>query len=437
MSKVAHGFLEIKFSSLMERFLPFEEAPVVAVGVSGGSDSLALTLLLQRWLERYQGRLCGLIVDHGLRPESSAEAEAVKSWLNDHHIEAHILPWRGPKPTAHIQMSARVARVNLMQDWCVQNQVLHLFLAHHCEDQFETFLLRQEKASDLDGLAGMSSIVIKRDLRVLRPLLALSKEELRVYLRERAQTWIEDPSNINPKFARSQLRQGIDFSKKAHSCVELLEKLGQLRNLWQRLAACFYASYGVLYPEGYGQLSFEPWAKLPKAFAQDILKNLIKTIGTEDYAPKRKALDRLFIQIHALGFKSATLGGCLIVLKKSKLFVMRETAAISREDQQKHSAVFDNRFLLSYDLENKISKTTCLEQIQNPLKKEVLSSTAFKYLPRKVAFGLPVLFERDKLKYLYRFGCYENLNDTPLRGWFRPKYPLTNSFSFLLNTNGA
>jgi tRNA(Ile)-lysidine synthase len=56
---------------------PFERAPRLAVAVSGGPDSLALTLLAARWAGQVGGTVQGLTVDHGLRPESAAEAEQV------------------------------------------------------------------------------------------------------------------------------------------------------------------------------------------------------------------------------------------------------------------------------------------------------------------------------------------------------------------------
>ena len=59
----------------------FEPRPVIAVGVSGGPDSLALTLLADRWARQRGGVAWGLTVDHGLRPESAAEARTVGDWL--------------------------------------------------------------------------------------------------------------------------------------------------------------------------------------------------------------------------------------------------------------------------------------------------------------------------------------------------------------------
>src|SRR5256885_11140141 len=63
-----------QFASLMAPFQPFESRPVLAAAVSGGRDSLALALLAHEWAGALDGRIVGLIVDHGLRRESSHEA---------------------------------------------------------------------------------------------------------------------------------------------------------------------------------------------------------------------------------------------------------------------------------------------------------------------------------------------------------------------------
>src|SRR5207302_1293923 len=76
----------------------FDARPFVAVAVSGGPDSLALTILADRWMRERGGRLAALTVDHGLRPESAGEAQAVAGWMAARGIEHHVLVWSGPKP---------------------------------------------------------------------------------------------------------------------------------------------------------------------------------------------------------------------------------------------------------------------------------------------------------------------------------------------------
>ncbi len=84
-----------EFNALMRPFAPFESSPVLAVAVSGGSDSMALALLAHAWAKDQGGRAIGLTVDHQLREASTAETSQVKAWLEAVGMEHHILTWKG------------------------------------------------------------------------------------------------------------------------------------------------------------------------------------------------------------------------------------------------------------------------------------------------------------------------------------------------------
>ena len=99
-----------EFARLMAGLGPFENRPVVAVAVSGGPDSMALVALSHDWARDRGGRVEGLIVDHGLRPDSTDEADRVAEWLNEFGSGRRILSWRGDKPQRGIQAAARAAR---------------------------------------------------------------------------------------------------------------------------------------------------------------------------------------------------------------------------------------------------------------------------------------------------------------------------------------
>ena len=85
------AFLE--FCRQMTKYGFFENAPEVAVAVSGGSDSMGLILLADKWVKPIGGRVIGLSVDHKLRSESASELLQVKEWLSKYEIEHHVLPW--------------------------------------------------------------------------------------------------------------------------------------------------------------------------------------------------------------------------------------------------------------------------------------------------------------------------------------------------------
>src|SRR5262249_6478014 len=115
----------------------------VAVGVSGGSDSVALMLLLRDWAKRQRiAAPVVLSVDHGLRARSAADARQVLHWAKAAGLKAHVLAWKGTKPAADIEAAAREARYRLMGERCRAHGIERLCVAHTRDDQAETFLLR-------------------------------------------------------------------------------------------------------------------------------------------------------------------------------------------------------------------------------------------------------------------------------------------------------
>jgi tRNA(Ile)-lysidine synthase len=167
----------------------FEPSPFIAVAVSGGPDSLALTILADRWARRHGGCAWALTVDHRLRPESAAEARQLGTWLAARGIPHAILAWQDAKPFSGVQEAARAARYRLLGEWCVARGCLHLLTAHHREDQAETYLIRRRAGSGPDGLAAMAAVRELPGLRLVRPLLGVARARLAVLLDNEGQSY--------------------------------------------------------------------------------------------------------------------------------------------------------------------------------------------------------------------------------------------------------
>jgi tRNA(Ile)-lysidine synthase len=195
--------------------LPKDHEARMALAVSGGSDSLAMMVLFADWLAQQGseiGRHTVLTVDHHLRPRSGAEARVVAeraAVLGFRHV---VLHWQDPKPSTGLQAAARDARYRLMGEYLAAHAMKVLLVAHTRDDQGETLLMRLARGSGLDGLSAMAPArdVEPRQgcgaLRVVRPLLGLSKVRLRATLQERGIAWVEDPSNAEPAFERTRWR---------------------------------------------------------------------------------------------------------------------------------------------------------------------------------------------------------------------------------------
>jgi tRNA(Ile)-lysidine synthase len=192
--------------SLIAAALPswYQPGEMLAVGCSGGPDSLALTLLAA---DAFPGRVHALIVDHGLRAGSAVEAGQTQAWLTAQNIPSDILVRTGEKPMSGIQAAARAARYRLLGAGCDRLGTGILLLAHHLDDQAETFLMAIGRGAGVNGLAGMAACRNEGEINIVRPLLAIPKARLIATLEARGQAWIDDPGNANRRFDRVRLRQ--------------------------------------------------------------------------------------------------------------------------------------------------------------------------------------------------------------------------------------
>ena len=304
------------FARLMAPFEPFETSPVLAVAVSGGRDSLALTLLSHGWAAERDGRVVGLIVDHGLRAESAAEAAATQAVLACAGIEGAILTWSGDKPRAGLQEAARMARYRLLRDECRRRGILHLLLAHHADDQAETVAMRLARRSGPDGLAGMAALVDQPEVRLLRPLLGESRARLTATLLARGVQWLDDPSNVDPRFERARLRAGgVPAFLDSGGSVERSVRDGKLARAAVDMLAFDQAGMTAIDRTGFARLDRDLQARL--------LSRVIQAVGGRDYPPRRERLERAAGRLCASLERGKagkgqdfTLSGCKLVLRR-------------------------------------------------------------------------------------------------------------------------
>ncbi len=176
----------------------------VAVAVSGGSDSLALLLLLQALSD---AELVALSVNHGLRREAGEEIAYVAKICVERGI-AHETLNVETCSAGNLQANARQSRYQAMNAYCVTHDISLLAIGHTRNDQIETFLMAAFRGSGVDGLAAMPTRLEGHPL-ILRPALGLTRLELQDYLRQTGVEWVEDPSNDNDEFDRVRLRKWL------------------------------------------------------------------------------------------------------------------------------------------------------------------------------------------------------------------------------------
>lgn len=181
------------------------------VALSGGADSTALLTILAL-LRPHKGHCVRVLhVDHGLRPESPAEAQSVAALCAAWSIPCHLVTAPVAEYAAGqrsgLEEAGRHLRYQLLEaerqkcgaGWCVTG--------HHRDDLAEDMLMRLVRGTGWPGLAGMTAVDAGRHL--LRPLLLCDPQELRKLLREYGLGWHEDPSNADITYSRNRMRHSI------------------------------------------------------------------------------------------------------------------------------------------------------------------------------------------------------------------------------------
>jgi tRNA(Ile)-lysidine synthase len=321
---------------------PFERHPHVAVAVSGGADSLALMLLLDHWARSVGGEVHALTVDHDLRPESAVEARQVGEWARAHGIDHHVLRWQDQKSATGLQAAARKARYDLMMDWCRKAGVLHLATAHQHDDQRETVAMRLARggASEM-GLSGMSLIVPRDGVRLLRPLLPVPGALLRHFLTARGQAWIEDPSNQQTRFERIRWRQGNEGALPDRADIL---RWGEQRAADELAIADLLMRSVVVHPAGHVCVDLSAWQSPPERLAVPALGQLIRLVAGADYQPAHAALARA-VSGWLRDPTVMSLGGALLGHWRGRGLICREAAGVTQE--LRTSGSWDGRFSIA------------------------------------------------------------------------------------------
>lgn len=250
-----------------------------------------------------------------------------RDWLAARGIPSHIRRWQGVKPSSRVQETARRIRYDLMTDWCRRHGVLHLLLAHHRLDQAETVLMRDARPMAGSGLAGMAAARPHNGVRLLRPLLDVSRAALEGVLASARQAWLDDPSNDDERFERVRLRRKIasrPCSETRRALVRAASAAKEHENReheWARFAA----RHASLHPAGYLHLSHQAWLDAGEELARHGLTHALRCIGGQVHGPRGEKLDALISHLRASqADRGRTLAGCRIVGRGGVIQITRE-----------------------------------------------------------------------------------------------------------------
>jgi len=312
----------------------------LVLAVSGGPDSTALLVLAALWAQHLKKRrqrapkLLAVTVDHGLRPEAAREAAAVKALARRFGVAHRTLRWRGAKPKTGLQEAARRARYALLAQAAVRAGYEHVVTAHTLDDQAETVLFRLARGSGLAGLAGMAyasplPAAGAASIFLVRPFLPVSKARLVATLEVAGIRYSDDPSNRDPRFARTRLRAVMPaLAREGLDARSLARLAARVRRAETAIEFAVGAARAALAPGMWreqGPIVFETgkFADLPAEVALRLLGRAIAHAGNEGPVELAK-LEVLYEALRwARGPLRRTLAGALVSMTGERLTVVR------------------------------------------------------------------------------------------------------------------
>jgi tRNA(Ile)-lysidine synthase len=272
-----------EFKNVLQKHHLLEKNDSVIVGVSGGSDSVALLHLLQEVAEKFPLKIIIAHVNYHTRgKDSEADAKLTEKYAKQLGLIYEVQNVRVSKK-GNFEDLARYARYGFFERMRKKHQAQAIAVAHTKDDQAETILMHFIKGSGLNGLASMR----EKEGNIIRPVLNFTKQELRDYLRAHKITFREDKTNKDTTFTRNKIRHELlpELQKYNPNIIETLNRnariFSELENYLQLLAASYYHKNAKLSNQiiSVNAASFET---LPRPVAREVLHLALKKLDHKE-----------------------------------------------------------------------------------------------------------------------------------------------------------
>ncbi|NBV05938.1 MAG: tRNA lysidine(34) synthetase TilS [Proteobacteria bacterium] len=318
------------FHKKVEEIFAVQKLPEkLAVGVSGGVDSLALTILLSEFCAKKKIELVALTVDHKMRESSSNEALKLSKILAKKKITHHILEIDAKKlPKKNIEAKLREMRYDLLCEFCKKKKISYLFLGHQLGDVAENFLIRLFRGSGLDGLSTIAEVLEVSKIKLVRPLLDFDKSDLEKFLHAKKIKWFEDETNSDEKFLRNKIRNFFaTFEEKnlLHKRIKnATDEIAKMRDLFDSLMLVEAAEILEFKQDEYFLIDHKKLQKLDEKFALKILALVTMEVSKKKYKPRLKDL-KIFYEylLKNSKIKPRNFYGCEIMQYGKKSLIVR------------------------------------------------------------------------------------------------------------------
>jgi tRNA(Ile)-lysidine synthase len=228
------------------------ERPVVAVACSGGRDSVALLHAALNAAKALGTSVVALHVHHGLMADADRWASGLEALCERWNVAFECERLQGvPAAGESIEAWARSERYRALARMARDAGASIVLLGHHLHDQAETVLLQALRGAGPPGLAAMPRIAERDGLTWARPWIARTGTEIDAYVAPLAVDVARDPSNADPRFARSRLRLSVmpalrlAFPEADVALAAVARRAGEARAVLDEVAAEDLARLGA------------------------------------------------------------------------------------------------------------------------------------------------------------------------------------------------
>lgn len=388
---------------IFDRRLRKHVAAPLVVALSGGGDSLALLLAAKVWAGVNGRSLLALTVDHGLTPASPEWT----AWCADTAARLGVgfraLSWRGDKPATGLPAAARAARHALLADAARDAGASVILMGHTADDLAEAAAMRAGGSTVPDPAEWSPSPAWPegRGVFLLRPMLGLRRAAIRDWLRGQGETWIDDPTNEDHRFARARARASLSSPERSEGEVASRSEVGGARAGPSGLSA---AHGGQLSTVGAAPSTAVPAVPLPLAALRGglsipasapprhVAAACLCAAGTAR-PPRGDRLDRLVARLHRGEVFTATLAGARVRSDGESALFVRDAGRTGLPETRvaaDTSTVWDGRFEISANRD-----VTIAALAGHAARLPKAQRDALRALPAIVRPSLPVILAED------------------------------------------
>jgi tRNA(Ile)-lysidine synthase len=365
----------------------------IAIAVSGGADSMCLALIMKN-LKR---PVVCIIIDHGLRIESAAEALKTANFLTDKGLKTEIITWQKYRPEnkkiSNLHQKARDIRYELLLNYCKNNDIAYLMTGHHKNDQAETVLLRIARGTGIDGITAIKAKSLRQGINIIRPLLPFTRSSIEKYLEQYNWQWINDPSNDNTDYARSRIRNML---KNASDHGLTIDRIDLLRKNAARASDYLKQQTILHYKEicnrdefGTILLNIRDFLALHEEMKLRILSKILCVVTGAIHSPRLNALMKLSDMIGRNWSNQTIQGAEVLKYSENELLFIREHRAIPQaiEIDGPAKLVWDNRFIIELKLKSRVT----IKPLDLITWQQIKKSCHTHFRNYKVRYTLPMI----------------------------------------------